>query len=474
MNVIWIVLDALRADHLSAYGYERDTAPNLAAIAQDGVVFDAAFTSTTWTRPAAATLLTSTYPRVHGVHRLSDRLGLGVPTVAELLGEAGVQTAAFSAAGNVSTSVGLGRGFDHFVDLYQGSDRDLQADPRRASNQVHLPTAEEVFDSYSQWRKGASRTQPSLAMLWFLDIHAPYDPPSEYRIFGRSRSEAPPSHKLDVSFRSASAASRLQDWYDSEIRYVDAVLGRIVDQLQTSGLYDETAIMIFSDHGEAFFEHGAFGHGLLPHEELIKIPLIMKLPGSAHAGRRVSELAWIGDLGPTSAGLLGAPAAREALSGNGAADLSDLLADEKRPWRSAIYSDSAIAGLLRNYYSVRTADAKLIATGKNVAIDDDAGPPVANRLALAKVIRLLSRPVSTVRRLRGQRAGLYDLGADPREREDLSKARPDELMHLQSQLSCWLEACDAGTLTSATDAAPLSESEEAELRSHLRALGYLE
>jgi arylsulfatase A-like enzyme len=352
-NVLIYIIDALRADHLSCYGYGRGTSPAIDALAgqPDAVRFTRAYSPATWTKPVAASILSGCYPPAHGVRSRSDLFIRAVPRLPELLQAAGYRTAAVSTIGNVSSVLGFGIGFDHFDDLYKDP---ALAGQREVSNTgawklyfeedttVVLPLAEDVNQRAMQWLAGQARSETGLSdgngqarsappgccaktglsgapphppapspwflFLWALDPHDPYYPPPGFDRWrdpgytGRIDGSAESVRRV----RTPADVQRLLDLYDGEIAYVDQELGRLLDFLRASGQYDDTLIVVAGDHGEGFGEHGDFVHGHLAYDEIMHVPLIVKFPaGSAVAGGAVDALAQLTDIAPTVLDALG-------------------------------------------------------------------------------------------------------------------------------------------------------------------------
>ncbi len=350
-NVLIYIIDALRADHLSCYGYGRATSPAIDALAAEpGVVrFTRAYSPATWTKPVAASILSGCYPPAHGVRSRSDLFIRAVPRLPEILQAAGFSTAAVSTIGNVSSVLGFGIGFDHFVDLYK--DPDL-AREREVSNSgawklyfeqettVVLPLAEDVNRQAMQWlaERARSETGPStrnqspnhpitqspnhpitqspshpvtpswFLFLWALDPHDPYYPPPGFDRWRDPGYTGPIDGSAESvrRVRTPADVQRLVDLYDGEIAYVDQQFGRLIDHLRASGQYDDTLIVLAGDHGEAFGEHGDFVHGHLAYEEIMHVPLLVKFPASmAVQGGAVDALAQLTDIAPTVLDALG-------------------------------------------------------------------------------------------------------------------------------------------------------------------------
>ncbi|MFQ5665226.1 MAG: sulfatase [Candidatus Binatia bacterium] len=306
-NVVVIVVDTLRADHLSSYGYARATSPNLDRIAREGVVFENACSTSSYTLPSHASLLTGRYPYEHGVGWAAPRalFHSRYPTLGEVLRSRGYRTAAFSA--NLfwfTRSEGFGRGFIHFDD-YFGSVADMAGRTLygRAADKLVLPRlgfddilgrkrAADVNRAALRWI-GRDADTPFFVFLNYLDTHDPYLPPQPYRRkFSRWQK---PGGVLNVHRgRGHPRLTRDQlqgeiDAYDGAIAYVDDQIAQLLAALQERGLADNTLLVITSDHGEAFGEHGMLLHDNSLYREVIHVPLVFRWPGHLPAGVRVGQ-----------------------------------------------------------------------------------------------------------------------------------------------------------------------------------------
>ncbi|HKX45255.1 MAG TPA: sulfatase, partial [Planctomycetota bacterium] len=291
--IVVISLDTLRADHLGCYGYARPTSPNIDALAAEGVLFERAISQASSTLPAHRALFQS---------REASLAGGAEPTLAELLGRAGFRTVAFTGGGNVSAAFGFGRGFERYVE-----------DPRGFAH---------AFDAVELWLREHAGERFFL-FLHSYDVHAPYDPPPPFDsvfypdyagpLTGREtrallRSLAPrgehassaPARRLDEEDER-----KLVALYDGGILYADQFVGRLVLLLRELGIDDETALVLLSDHGEEFWEHGSVLHSHSLYQELVHVPLIFSLPGGRAAGARVAETVRLIDVAPTLLELLG-------------------------------------------------------------------------------------------------------------------------------------------------------------------------
>ncbi|GMW03776.1 MAG: hypothetical protein AMXMBFR84_49100 [Candidatus Hydrogenedentota bacterium] len=281
-NVLVILIDTLRLDHLGCYGYARDTSPNLDALAQDSVRFTQLTPQSSWTRPSVASLLTGTYPSRHGAEDRNNVLRRGLPSLARSLEAAGFETTGFMSNVNCIPYWGFGNDFQRFVDV-------------DSSLLVNYDDAK-IVERAMQWIAYA-RGRPWFVYAHTLGPHDPYEAPAPFS----GKFSAPDSSEPD------SQQSTI-DRYDEEIAYTDFQIGRLMERIKEQGLYDDTLILVLSDHGEEFWEHGGVGHGKTLYEEQLRVPLLIKLPGGSHGGEVREHLVEVVDIAPTVLELVGAPA----------------------------------------------------------------------------------------------------------------------------------------------------------------------
>ena len=307
VNVLVILVDTLRADHLSSYGYGRPTSPNVDRIAQQGVLFENAFPTSSWTSPSHASLLTGRYPFEHGVEWNTPRALLDgrSPTLAEALRSRGYRTAAFSA--NLfwfTRPMGFGRGFIRFEDYFHSiGDMAVRTLYGRAIEKLVLrrlgfediparKRASDVNRSVLRWIE-LDREKPFFAFLNYMDTHDPYLPPQPYRTkYSRLKSPGGILNWRTGRNDPQMTPEQLQgeiDAYDGAIAYVDDHIGQLLTELHRRGLGEKTLVVITSDHGESFGEHGLFLHGNSLYLEEIHVPLIFWRPGQVPAGVRVAR-----------------------------------------------------------------------------------------------------------------------------------------------------------------------------------------
>jgi arylsulfatase A-like enzyme len=302
-NFLVVIVDTLRADHLSAYGYSRPTSPNIDRFASQGVVFDNAIAPSSWTLPSHASMLTGLYPTKHGAETLSSALDSKYPTLAETFKQQGYRTAAFSASTFFfSRRAGLGRGFLHFEDSFQGIPDSVPQTYFGAALQRLLfrwhwkkdvfgrRSAADINQHALRWIDGGK--QPFFVVLNYFDVHDPYRPPEPFlHAYSKERN---PGGRVSVSFDwfvDLTPAQRQEemDAYDGAILYMDSQFANLMNELKRRGLEENTLVVLTSDHGESFGEHGFMGHGNALYRELIGVPLIFWGRGKVPSGRRVTQ-----------------------------------------------------------------------------------------------------------------------------------------------------------------------------------------
>jgi len=303
-NVLFILIDALRADHLGCYGYDRDTSPIIDEIAESGVTFENARSQASWTKPSIPSIFTGLYPIGHGVFtgstreedgRLtSDTLRDEFVTLAEMFEGEGYTTGAF--INNVQIRAALG--FDQGFAVYKEG----------------LGNAGQITDEVVDWMKGLG-SDPFFAYVHYLDPHWPYTPPAEFLEafpveargdldFNASNWKTLEKSIKEKRFEPSNAdLDAMQSLYDAEILFTDSQVGRLLAELEQIGRLENTVLVITSDHGEAFMDHGGIGHGTDLHRELLHVPLIVKVPGVR--ARRVDDPVELIDLMPTLAEVTG-------------------------------------------------------------------------------------------------------------------------------------------------------------------------
>jgi len=421
-NVAILVLDTLRADHLGAYGYDaHPTTPALDALAQRGIRFTQARSPSSWTAPSLGTVVTGRLPSEHragtrvlrevkvtkqsaGQRQKNQLSYLGMtlehPTVGELLAAAGYETVGFQTNYFYSPALGFARGLGRTI-RYKGSS---------------LAGARTGLDLVRDWLTARDDDQPFLLSAHFIDPHMPY------RMRRPWASGFTPPEALDgVDFANKKPALILRDFteenrpqkaaietlYDADIRWLDAALGELIPLLEAQ----DALIIVLSDHGEAFDEHGHYSHGHGLYDELLRVPLLVRLPGGQLAGAVDDRPASLVDVLPTVLAQAGLPSP-EGLAGT---DLTGPVATDPEPQiLEAMYSGRDRTGLVdgdhkyiythpRGYLGFHRAGVKSSGSAHNA------------------------------------REELFDLSVDPTEQDNLVDQEPERTAELRGQVHGWLQ-----------------------------------
>jgi arylsulfatase A-like enzyme/Tfp pilus assembly protein PilF len=269
-NVVLITLDTTRADRMGFLGSDRGLTPNLDALAHLALVFSRAYAQVPLTTPSHATIFTGTYPQFNHVNYMGDPLGKSLPFLPDIFHRNGYQTAAFVGA-LVLDPLKLAPGFDRGFDVY-----DAGFHRRRPAEDNYHSLERRGGEVLSRALSWLSKHPAGPFFLWIhlYDPHDPYSPPEPYR----TRYQADP--------------------YDGEIAYTDSVVGKLITELRTRGLFDGSLIAVMADHGEAFGEHGEKHHGIFLYDETIHIPLLIKLPRQ-HTAMNVENRVGLVDVAPS-------------------------------------------------------------------------------------------------------------------------------------------------------------------------------
>lgn len=433
-DVLVLLVDALRADHLSAVGYGRDTTPAMDSLAADGVLFEQAVAPSTFTKSSIASLFTGRYPYQHGVYWgslerdgavISDLLAPSETTLAEVLRDHGYLTAAWVQNSHLRDVMGFAQGFVDYRDQQGGIAR--------------------IHRLFAPFLRGPARRYPVFAYLHYIDLHDPYrpEPPYDTRYgtfsdvyagidFDEWGAWLKAVREGDVVLSEADV-EQLRAYYDGQLRYIDDQIGRMLEEVKAQGLYEDSLIVLTSDHGDAFYEHGAVSHSTTPYDELLRVPLILKLPGGRFAGTVVGEQVRLVDLFPTilaAAGIQDAPGDRPGCA-----------------LQSLIRATAAGEEIER--------DPACEVAVVEIAQDPEQYPTVAIRTGGWKYIHFETEPDE-----------LYDLARDPGEQDDRIDRDPEDAERLRRLA---LEVVAARN----RDPAEQMELDDATIR-ELKALGYLD
>jgi len=286
-KIVLISLDTLRADHLGVYGYPRDTTPKLDALAQESFVFDRMLAPAPNTPPSQMSMMTSLYPGRHGFTGEGDKLSPAIETLAERLRDAGLRTAGYVDGGFLHSVFGFNRGFETY-------------DHRGGGLAQILPRVFGWLDQHD--------SEAFFLFVHTYDIHAPYLSPAPYAGMFHDRPYAgdlvATAKRLDEIFLKKIELDpvdlqHLVDSYDEGIRYTDSQIGRLFEYLEARGRFEDSWIIVTSDHGEEFGEHGSVIHWQLYYQPNLRIPLIVRPPGGVDGPLRIAGAAELIDILPT-------------------------------------------------------------------------------------------------------------------------------------------------------------------------------
>jgi len=448
-GIVLVVIDCLRADHVSCYGYGRPTTPTIDSLAEHGLTWRNAHSTSSWTKPSVASLLTGLYPCQHGVlrgvKRSKGRVGITTdalvgesPTMAEVLSNSGWRCAAFLNNVQCEEYTGFNRGFGTYVPIGGKADR--------------------LLEMLNAWL-GENANVPFFVYLHFLESHWPYKPRRRHvQMFGGDRDT---NMFRDYSARDYARLRRalsrgettlpgeqfdeMVRMYDGAVRRLDGKVKVLLQILRERGAWNETALAVTADHGEEFLEHGTIGHGHSLYDELTHVPLMVRWPGGPMNELRDHPVSLV-DLPRT---LLSIAGLRAEFPG------CDLVVEAQEP--SSVCSELSI----RNRYTqtLRVGSWKL-----HHRTVFDAGVD-------AKPLELLRRARTGVL-AHHETAELFDLSTDPGERFNLAAGgkQAETVSRLTDQLRRWWSGLQGGPSEEPGGEVQVDEA----VIQRLRALGYIE
>ncbi|HLI84130.1 MAG TPA: sulfatase-like hydrolase/transferase [Bryobacteraceae bacterium] len=432
-NLLLIVMDTVRADHLGIDGYDRATSPNLRRLARDSVLYTRAMSASDFTLTSHASIFTGTYPSFHGAYcdppsaAFGRRLDDSLPTLAGLLRDRGYYTLAVAANLYMRAEFGLDRGFERFeiprpVPILDAETWYMLRRPMRRVLGYGFDTAQ--FDRlYSRSqdinrellgllaRRNGSRA-PFFVFLNYMDAHFPYAPPAPYDREFPGKNRRLTADDLDLEQQAIAAGGPVPSnyrphaisQYDGGIAYMDAQIGQLMDWLKQQRIYDNTMVVVTSDHGEAFGERNHTGHANSPYQNLLHVALMVKYPASAGApaGTVVETPVSTIDIAPTVLKVLGSPIPPTMVGQN------------------LLQTDPAAK---REFFAETFPCATLQS-------------PECPRGCIARAV--YSWPYKFITSTNGRRQ-LYDLSADPNETHDLLRTDPREAKQLNADLRAWVK-----------------------------------
>jgi arylsulfatase len=472
MNVILYVLDSLRADHVSTYGYDRPTTPVIDSLGENGVVFEQCIAPSTWTRPVAASLMTGLYPPVHGNRGLEDGLNPPYPTFPEYLQQEGFDTMAMGVMANIQGNWGFDGGFDQYVDLSE--DDGFKQMSEMEDTSLTLTRADDITNGFIDWLDDRESDDPFFSMMWSYETHTPLKPPAEYRRYVQSDYDGPvdgsPGSFGDIS--TDADREQLIGLYDGSVRYNDACIGDICEALEERDELKDTLFICIGDHGEGLGEHpGFYGHGVTPYEELIHVPCVVQTPNDV-SGHRVSAQISLLDLYPTILETVGIED-RHIPGEIQGESVATALHGEGIEGSEQVFVDGKTYESKDQYVAVRTPEWKFI------DVESPTGSPSGYLQMIDALIRggrltdVLRNPLFYYRRHFDSASGyLFDLSDDPAEETNLVGEAVDFEAEYRGRLEDWMDACQSlkERLDAGADRIELDEKTEEKLSQ----LGYIE
>ncbi len=316
-NVLFVVLDTVRKDHLSVYGYDRPTSPTLESLAEEARVYEEAVTQAPWTLPSHASMFTGRYPSEHGATQEDPYLE-GATTLAESLSAAGYATCCYSSNAWITPYTRLTEGFDARDNFFKVMPGDVLSGPlarawkalndsdrlrgvadslvaigaaihsRLASGEGEDSKTPAAVDRTADFvEEAVGNGENFFAFVNLMDAHQPYHPPEEYAEQFAPGVDSSAVAQDPTAFNCGARAVDDDEWadieglYDAEIRHMDAQVGRLFDRLRDAGVWEDTAVVVCADHGELLGEHGLYGHEFNIYEPLVNVPLLVKHPDLA-------------------------------------------------------------------------------------------------------------------------------------------------------------------------------------------------
>jgi arylsulfatase A-like enzyme len=487
-NVVFVVMDTVRKDRLSVYGYDEPTSPALEAVAEESTVFEQAVAPAPWTLPVHASLFTGLYPSEHGASQERPYLE-GATTLAETLGAAGYDTACYSSNAWITPYTGLTDGFDDQDNFFEVLPGDLLSGPlarawRTLNDHDRLRAVAdklvELGNTAHEYLAGGGREDSKTPQAidraigfiddagdnWFvfcnlMDAHLPYHPPERY-----AEEFAPGVDSTAVCQNSKeynAGAREIDDdeWaairglYDAEIRHIDAELARLWNWLQVNDHWEDTLIIVCADHGELHGEHDLYGHEFCIYDPLVNVPLLVKHP-ELEADSRTDQVELL-DLYHTVLDHAGVPAEDATVPLEGARSLLD---DEYRTFDGA---EHAYVEYYRPVVELNQLESKAAA----------AGITLEQHSRFYSRMRAARRP--DAKYIRNERIPdeFYRLDDDPDELEDLAGAGGDAEAELEAALAAFEDGVGGVWDDDVAGGDVLDEMSD-DAQDRLRDLGYLE
>ncbi|MFH2002566.1 MAG: sulfatase [Planctomycetota bacterium] len=442
-NVLLIVVDTLRADHLGCYGYPRPTTPHIDALAETGTLFSRFYTVVPSTLASFTSFLTSLHPKDHGTSRNGFTVNRSAPIVSEVFQNSGYETSAFVSSFCLSSEFGMDRGFDYF-------NEEFNKGTSLADNKL-IRSARFVTASFLIWLNQRNMEKPFFSMVHYFDPHWPYSPTqATMKLFNAHESEPGTEPSFIQAQENLSASNgipgefekNMHNLYCAEIRCVDTQIGKILDHLKQMELLEDTIVVFTADHGETFWEHDDFfNHGLFVYDTTLHIPLIISNPGWVPDRARSDVLLSSLDLAPTLCDLTGIEVPAE-------------------------FQGESFMELLLHGQAPKPAEPLFFAEAtRPPSVEEGAARPNLNK---AKCVRkgpfkFISVPYTHI-----PRRELYNLDTDPEERQNLidDSGYTDLATEMEEALRRWANHYRSSDRSENRDAM------DSEARNKLNQLGY--
>jgi len=487
-------MDTVRADHLSCYGYHRRTTPNIDRIAKQGILYENAFSAAPWTPPSHASIFTGEYPSHHKTLGKDVCLKRENTTIAEVLSQKGYETFGVTCC----EILGLGSGFEKGFAQYAEVKESFGSDPVKAFTQknssvkdllrkiIHGPdkgtyVATEQIKNFIKRNK--TKRRPFFVFVNYFTCHTPYDPPSPfkkrfckefdestlylqellmYRFLKRTTEKitngnmnlqklqwiASGGGGFSFSVKEVSVSEDewtvIKSWYDGELAYLDQQIGNLVNFLKDKHIFDNTLLIVTSDHGENFGEHGLAVHPLCLYDSLLRVPLIISCPALIPKGQKISSLVSLVDIYPTVLEAAKAEDQKEIVDGK---SLFPFDGQQIHDFVCAEY------GALHTHGFGGLGAWSLNPSTRNKLMKIDKGCK-SIRNSVYKYI------------LWSDREELYNIHDDPNEQVDVSKEHPDVAQKLKKQLESTVDISYSGPEDFPTE-------QRKQILDRLKALGYV-
>jgi len=450
-NIIFLLVDGLRPDRLGCYGYKRGTSPNIDKFSEKTVFFENTITQGNYTIPAVGSILTGLFPFSHGATP-KTKMSPKIKTWAQRMNNLDYKTCAFVGGAYFSKEFGFDTGFDEF---------------HQDKESCGLARKQRLFDNQKELFKWLDENKDENFFLFLhgFDVHVPFEPPKEFaeKFCSTEKVEIDTNllNLMAVQLRekkiTEKQVKRASDLYDAEINYFDNRLGGLFDEIKRLGLWDNSYIIVTSDHGIAFMEHGEISYGGFNfYDELLKVPLMIKRPGE-HEGKKIKALARHIDIMPTILDLegvkFGDEIAGESLKETFEKGFNESSAD-------SYYENSSKSRFIRAY---RNSKWKIIEKKMHTSKAIRRISPKTFFAYLKNFFKVMKS--AELRSQLGGKIELYNISVDPEEKENLAGKNPEKLAELMEKMDSFKER----HVKFKSESAELSP----ETQQKLKTLGYL-